>query len=138
MLPTMAKVRNARPRLIAHALSLPDAWEDHPWNETVAKVGKKIFVFFGRDEADALFVGVKLSRSLAFARTRPFVQRFGYGLDASGWAAARFGKGDDVPLDLLLEWIDESYAAIAPKKPGAKRAAAAPAVARTPPRRASK
>lgn len=120
----MAKARTARPRLVAHALALPGAWEDHPWDETVAKVGKKVFVFFGR-ESDALFVGVKLSRSLPFARTRPFVRRFGYGLDASGWVAARFGKAEDVPLDLLLEWIDESYEAIAPKRLVAARRASA-------------
>ena len=33
--------------LRAFAFGLPEAWEDHPWGESVAKVGKKVFVFFG-------------------------------------------------------------------------------------------
>lgn len=110
-------VRGARARLRAHALSLPGAWEDHPWGEDVAKVRSKVFVFFGRAGPD-LFVGVKLPRSLLYAKTLPFVQRFGYGLDESGWVGARFAKDDNVPVDLLRGWIDESYGAVAPKKIG--------------------
>ncbi len=34
-------------RLMAHGLSLPEAWEDHPWGETALKVRKKVFVFSG-------------------------------------------------------------------------------------------
>jgi len=111
----MASVRLAKQKLRAHALAFPGAWEDHPWGENVAKVGKKVFVFFGL-ESDDLMIGVKLSRSLQFARTQQFVGRMGYGMDASGWVAVRFAKGAEVPMDLLLEWIDESYEAIAPKK----------------------
>src|SRR5258708_30915433 len=33
--------------LIAYARGMPQAWEDHPWDHAVLKVGKKIFVFFG-------------------------------------------------------------------------------------------
>ena len=43
----------ARSRLIAFALSLPEAVEDQPWeDDTVAKVRKKIFVFFGGPSSD--------------------------------------------------------------------------------------
>ena len=111
----VARVRDARTKLLDHALSLPGAWLDHPWGEDVAKIGKKVFVFFGINGPE-LGLGVKLPRSLLFARTQPFVKRFGYGLDASGWVATRFAKGDDVPLQLLREWIEESYEAVAPKK----------------------
>jgi predicted DNA-binding protein (MmcQ/YjbR family) len=37
-------------RLRDFALLLPGAWEDFPWGERVAKVGKRVFVFFGHDE----------------------------------------------------------------------------------------
>ena len=42
----------------------------------------------------------------------------GYGLGRSGWVTARFGPGDDVPLDLIRRWLVESYRAVAPKKLG--------------------
>lgn len=105
----------AKTALRGYALSFPDAWEDHPWGEDVAKVGKKVFVFFGRPPDVALMVGVKLPESLLYARSRPFTVPFGYGMDRHGWVAAHFKVSDDVPMDLMKEWIAESYAAIAPK-----------------------
>jgi predicted DNA-binding protein (MmcQ/YjbR family) len=121
----VADLKAARKSLRAHALKHDGAWEDHPWGEDVAKVGKKIFVFFGLDGPD-LMVGVKLPRSLLYARAQKFVQKFGYGMDKAGWVAARFTKNDEVPLELLRGWIDESYETVAavapPKRPAVKAA----------------
>ena len=75
------------------------------------KVGKKIFVFFG--EGPDVALGVKLPRSLLFARAQKFVQKMGYGMDKSGWVAVRFSKDEEIPLELLRSWIDESYEAVA-------------------------
>ena len=103
----------ARKQLRAHARKHPEAWADEPWpGDPVAKVGKKIFVFLGGEGSD-VSVGVKLPRSLLFARTQPFVTKMGYGMDKSGWVVARFTKGDEIPLSLLLSWIDESYETVA-------------------------
>jgi predicted DNA-binding protein (MmcQ/YjbR family) len=103
----------ARKQLRAHALTHPEAWADEPWpGDHVAKVGKKIFVFLG-GEGPEVSVGVKLPRSLLFARAQKFVTKMGYGMDKSGWVVARFGKGDDIPLALLRGWIDESYETVA-------------------------
>jgi hypothetical protein len=33
-----------------------------------------------------------------------------------GWVTARFEAADEIPLDMLEQWLDESYRAIAPKK----------------------
>lgn len=76
------------------------------------KVGKKIFVFLGGEGPD-VSVGVKLPRSVLFARAQAFVTKMGYGMDKSGWVAARFTKGDSIPLELLRSWIDESYETVA-------------------------
>jgi len=105
-------------KLIAHALSLPEAWEDHPWGENVAKVGKKVFVFFGVPDPreEQLIVCVKLPKSGVSALDRSFCEPAGYGLGKSGWVAARIGKDDAIDLDTLKGWIEESYRAVAPKK----------------------
>jgi hypothetical protein len=50
------------------------------------------------------------------ALTLPFTSPTGYGLGKSGWVTATFGPKEAPPLDLLEDWIDESYRAQAPKK----------------------
>jgi predicted DNA-binding protein (MmcQ/YjbR family) len=130
----VAGVKAARKQLLAHALRHPGAWVDHPWGEDVVKVGNKIFVFFGLDGPE-VGVGVKLPRSLLFARAQKFVQKFGYGMDKSGWVAAKFAKDDEIPMDLLRSWIDESYEAVAaslPKRSTSKRPAPKRAAAKRP------
>ncbi len=120
----MTTPSTARRQLRAHALKHPEAWADEPWpGDHVAKVGKKIFVFLGGEGAD-VSVGVKLPRSLLFARAQKFVQKMGYGMDKSGWVVAQFGKGEEIPLELLRSWIDESYETVAATAlPKRKRAA---------------
>lgn len=110
-----AKLKRLRAALIRHALSRPEATEDHPWGETVAKVRGKVFVFFGLDDEGSRFT-VKLPQSGPFARDLPFVQPTGYGLGRSGWVTATLTSGDELPLEHLKGWIDESYRAVAPKK----------------------
>src|SRR5689334_13195285 len=104
--------------LRAHALTLPEAWEDHPWGENVAKVGKKVFVFFGVPDArgEQLAVCVKLPRSGVAALDRACCEPAGYGLGKSGWVMARFDAAEAPDLATLEAWIDESYRAVAPKK----------------------
>ena len=107
----------AAAELRAVALALPGAWEDYPWDERVVKVRKKIFLFLTKDDdlADMLHVGVKLPDSAEEALSFPFVEPTGYGLGRAGWVSARFTPGDRPPVDILSDWVDESYRAIAPK-----------------------
>lgn len=107
---------NPKPDMIAFALSLPDAWEDHPWGETVTKVGKKVFAFFGVEGGLGAFgLCVKLPESADDVLELENAEPAGYGLGKSGWVVVRFQEGDDVPLEDVRGWIVESYRAVAPK-----------------------
>jgi hypothetical protein len=61
-------------------------------------------------------MSAKLPNSSAVAVSLPFASPTEYGLGRSGWVTARFAVKAKVPVDLLSEWIEESYRAIAPKK----------------------
>lgn len=100
--------------LRARALEYPEAWEDSPWGERAMKVRKKVFLFCGEPEG-GLSLSVKLPHSAPFALAEPFTTPTGYGLGKAGWVSARFARGEAVPVDLLLDWLDESYRAVAPK-----------------------
>ena len=72
-----------------HAARKPGAWEDHPWGETVYKVGKKVFVFLGMDDG-GLALSCKLQHSSEAAITMfSFAAPTAYGLGKAGWVSAR-------------------------------------------------
>lgn len=98
----------------AHALTFPLATEDHPWGETAIKVKGKVFVFLSVHD-DSLHMSVKLPVSGAAALGMPFAEPTGYGLGKHGWVTAKFQPGERVPVELLRDWIDESYRAVAPR-----------------------
>ena len=45
----------------------------------------------------------------------PFARPAGYNLGNSGWVEMHFTDNDPPPVDLLLDCIEESYRAVAPK-----------------------
>ena len=118
--------------LVSFALSLPGAREDFPWSERVAKVGKKVFVFLGRDDKDRkstsakqrehmgqpgnLVISVKLPQSGKAVLARSHTKPTDYGLGARGWVTLCFAAGESAPIEQLRKWIEESYRAVAPKK----------------------
>ena len=103
-----------RAKLLTFALSLPEAVEDHPWNETVAKVRKKVFVFFGGDPS-ANRITVKLVESHGHALSIEGAEPTGYGLGKAGWVTVPV-DAEDVDIGLLCDWIEESYRIVAPKR----------------------
>ena len=86
-----------------------------PWGERVIKVRKKVFVFMGLGDG-GLSLSVKLPESQNIALMLPFAEPTGYGLGKSGWVTARFDPREKPPEDMLCEWVEESYRAVAPKK----------------------
>jgi predicted DNA-binding protein (MmcQ/YjbR family) len=99
--------------LRAFALEFPESFEDTPWDGSpVTKVRKKIFVFYGADDSPA--IAVKLPESAELALNAPGATPTGYGLGRSGWVSIPLGE-DAPPVDLLRDWVEESYRAVAPK-----------------------
>ncbi|GLC25897.1 MmcQ/YjbR family DNA-binding protein [Roseisolibacter agri] len=109
-------------RLRALALAFPEATEDFPWGERAIKVRTKAFLFL-RAEGGAVSFSVKLPHSAADALEMPNVAPTGYGLGKHGWVTVTVDAGRDAPLATYEAWLEESYAAVAPKRLAAARAA---------------
>ena len=103
--------------LIAYCLAKPGAWQDEPWDgDMVAKVGAKIFAFFGGTGPS---VGLKcgpsretadewLARYPADVSVMPYIGR-------SGWNTLRIGGA--IPDDEVLEAVDASYEYVVARLP---------------------
>jgi predicted DNA-binding protein (MmcQ/YjbR family) len=98
------------------AFALPGSYEDHPWGESVAKVDGKVFAFFGTPDERGRHRGltVKLPSSAEVALSLPYAEVPGYRLGPAGWVTLR--PPPDAPRDLLVEWLEESYRAVARKR----------------------
>lgn len=108
-----------REKVREFALGLPGAVEEFPWGESVAKVKGKVFVFLGVDDGShPPGMTVKLTDEAvhAHALTCPGAAPSGYGLGRAGWVRVPL-EGKGVPrAELLCDWVEESYRAIAPKR----------------------
>lgn len=98
------------------ALGLPEAYEEFPWGDRVAKVRKKIFLFLGEGTGDDPSIAVKLfgdahEHALSLTGAKPTA----YNLGKAGWVTIPLAGARTHP-DLLLEWTETSYCLIAPKK----------------------
>lgn len=110
---------NIMPRDYAqtYALGFPGAHAEHPWGQTVIKVGRKVFLFVNGAIApeDGVSLSVKLPHSGADVLELPLAEPMGYGMGKHGWVTLLIMRDDRFPLHLLEAWIDESYRAVAPK-----------------------
>jgi predicted DNA-binding protein (MmcQ/YjbR family) len=105
-----------RAQLRTFALSFPGAAEDFPWGERVVKVNRKVFVFLGSDERQGPpLMTVKLDESHGHAMSVEGAEPTGYGLGRAGWVNVPLGA-TDVTIDLLRDWVEESYRIVAPKR----------------------
>jgi predicted DNA-binding protein (MmcQ/YjbR family) len=101
------------------ALGLPGAWEDFPWEEDrTAKVGRKIFAFLGSagEPGEDYRISLKLPESVEQALALACCEPTGYGLGRASWVTIRVGAPDCPPVEVLLDWVEESYRTVAPKK----------------------
>lgn len=113
-----------RERLRERALSFPETHEDHPWGETVVKVRTKVFVFLGVDgggggDGDGEHpprCSLKLVGSHEAALAVPGAAPTGYGLGRAGWVTLPLAGEGVPPEGVLLDWVEESYRTVAPKR----------------------
>ena len=92
-------------RLKAQCAAKDGAWEDHPWDHTVYKVGKKLFVITG--EGEPLRVTVKADPAdLDGLLTLPFIERASH-VGRYGWITATVSEKEQ--FELVLDLIDTSY-----------------------------
>ncbi len=96
-------------------MSLPEAWEDNPWGDRVVKVGKKIFLFVSGPDSERAVATVKVPDSRDHALSYPEAFPTRYGLGKHGWVTLFV---DAVPVEereVLLDFVEESYRAVATK-----------------------
>lgn len=103
-------------KLKEFGLGYPEAHSKSPWpgHDDLA-VRNKTFAYLSA-AGEPLSISCKLPLTGQMALTLPFAKPTGYGLGKSGWVTATFGPKEAPPLDLLKDWIDESYRVQAPKK----------------------
>jgi predicted DNA-binding protein (MmcQ/YjbR family) len=106
---------DARAEVRAFALSLPEAFEDHPWGEDVVKVRGKVFVFLGTGTSKTPRMSVKLDESHGHALSIDGAEETGYGLGKAGWVTVPL-RAKGVNAALLCDWVEESYRIVAPKR----------------------
>jgi predicted DNA-binding protein (MmcQ/YjbR family) len=104
--------------LLAYCLAKPGAWKDEPWEgDVVAKVGSKIFAFFGAPPVSSVSLKCGPSRDVANEWLRRFpddASVMAY-IGRSGWNTLRIDGA--IPDDELLEAIDASYETVVAKLP---------------------
>jgi len=110
---TDAIVNGLRERSLA---KYPGAHLKSPWpGHLDLAVRDKTFAYLSVD-GEPLGISCKLPRSNAVALMLPHTKPTEYGLGKSGWVSLKLPEGELPDVEMLEDWIDESYRAQAPKK----------------------
>ena len=96
------------------ALAYPESREERTEN-CIFKVRDKVFAALGWEKG-RFWVSVKLLDSRRDALKRVFVRPEPAELGQHGWVRCMFGPCDEFTLDLITDWIEESFRLVAPKK----------------------
>jgi len=114
------------------AMAYPDTVEDFPWGHRAFKVaGKKTFMFLSSTDDGGFSFSLKLPFRNAEALKMKGATPTEYGMAKSGWVTFRYGAKAKPPLAKLIDYLDESWRAIAPKKMQASVAPPTPAKRKT-------
>lgn len=84
--------------------------------------GKKVFLFIGASDGGGFSCSMKLpyrhNDALKLKNAKPTP----YGLGRAGWVSFTFAAKSKVPMTKMLDWLDESWRAVAPAKLSATHA----------------
>lgn len=102
--------------LRAFGMTYPGTHFKSPWpGHMDLAVNDKTYAYLSI-EGEPFKISCKLPQSSEVALMLPFCKPTEYGLGKSGWVSARFPEDKELPVEMLKDWIDESYRAQAPKK----------------------
>jgi YjbR protein len=97
-------------------LKYPGAHTKSPWpGHLDLAVNDKTFAYLSI-EGEPFRMSCKLPATGEQALMLPGTSPTPYGLGKSGWVTCELAEGELPPVDILKEWLDESYRAQAPKK----------------------
>lgn len=100
----------------AYGLGLPGAHSKSPWpgHDDLA-VNDKTFAYLNAD-GQPCSISCKLPYTGEVALQLPYAKPTGYGLGKSGWVTFEPPPAELPALEQLVEWVEESYRAQAPRK----------------------
>jgi predicted DNA-binding protein (MmcQ/YjbR family) len=99
------------------ALAYPDTVEDFPWGHSAFKAaGKKAFMFMSATDDGGFSFSLKLPYRNVDALKMKGAAPTEYGLAKSGWVTFSYAAKANPPLAKLIDYLDESWRAVAPKK----------------------
>ena len=103
--------------LRAAALRYPETFEDFPWDHHAFKsANKKVFLFLTGAADGGFNCSIKLPYRNEEALRLKGAEPTGYGMSRSGWVTFTFAARSRPPMAKLLDYLDESWRAVAPKK----------------------
>ncbi|HEV8651908.1 MAG TPA: MmcQ/YjbR family DNA-binding protein [Actinomycetes bacterium] len=75
-----------------------------------------MFAFLGQAKpGDGYRITLKLPESAEQALALGCCEPAGYGLGRANWVTVKVAAAECPPVEVLLDWVDESYRTIAPK-----------------------
>jgi predicted DNA-binding protein (MmcQ/YjbR family) len=99
------------------ALAYPQTVEDFPWGDRAMKVaGKKVFLFIGASKGGGFTCSMELPYRHEDALKVKVAKPTPYGLGRAGWVSFTFTAKSKVPMTKMLDWLEESWRAVAPAK----------------------